>query len=152
MQANYGETEIQSLLGKVRIFDSGLGEYQLFAVNNSLHYLVKLSNGSLYITPEDFQADADRRLTPEILTTIARRFRESGKEPAWEDPVVKPSSVPASITEKRPFRTWVTLAVIILFLIIGGIAIAELLNSREDVNYYHQPSDTFGGIISEEQV
>ena len=144
MRAHYGETEIETLLGKVRIFDSNLGKFELFAINGSFDYVVKLSNGTLYMTVEDFQADANRRLTPEILTTIAGRFREKDSEAAkaYFTPIPEKKEPQK---EKSGVRSWITLAIIILFLVIGGIAIAELLNNRNTNDYYQIQGSPMAG-------
>ena len=56
MEALFTEVEIRSLLNKVKVFNNEIGEYQLFAINHSFDYVIKLTNGSIFVTVEELEA------------------------------------------------------------------------------------------------
>jgi hypothetical protein len=86
--------EIKSLLQKVRIFNNGIGTYQLFLIDENSNYVVKLSNGKISITIEELQDNKSESLTPEKLTAIANRFVPSNHEVKHqtEENAIKPVS------------------------------------------------------------
>lgn len=67
--------DILSLLDKVRIFETALGEFGHFEVSSAGVYEIHLSNGTLFFLPEELEAQVSNALTPEMLHTIATRFR-----------------------------------------------------------------------------
>ncbi len=74
MQANYGETEIKSLLSKVKIFNKEIGAYQAFAITEDFDYVVKLSNGNLQLKIEELKDNEIEAITPAQLIVISNRF------------------------------------------------------------------------------
>lgn len=74
MQANYSEKEIIALLQKVQIFNRSIGTYEMFAINNSFEYVVKLSNGTIYFKVSELQEDENGTILPETLDKISDRF------------------------------------------------------------------------------
>lgn len=74
---NYHQDQLLSLLDKVRIFETSLGEFSHFAVNEAGEYELHLSNGTLFFLPEELDAQISNTLTPEMLHTIATRFKRT---------------------------------------------------------------------------
>lgn len=74
MQANYSEKEIITLLQKVQIFNRSIGSYEMFAINNSFDYVIKLSNGTIYFKVSELKEDENGTISPETLDQISRRF------------------------------------------------------------------------------
>jgi hypothetical protein len=86
---NYHQGHIISLLDKVRIFETSLGEFGHTFVNAAGEYEIHLSNGTLFFLPQELEAQVSNTLTPEMLHAIAIRFKRtthtrmhvSGSEP-----------------------------------------------------------------------
>lgn len=99
MEAKYGETEIKNLLNKVRIFNKDLGDYQMFAITGDFDYAVKLTNGKITISIEELHDDVNNSITPDQLSAIAKRFKNSssGAEKIVHETI---SSIPNP--EKKP--------------------------------------------------
>lgn len=74
MQATFNESDIQSLLTKVKIFNHQIGTYELYTINDAFQYVLKLSNGTIFFTLEELEANANEALNLEMLTAITRRF------------------------------------------------------------------------------
>jgi hypothetical protein len=88
MKATFNEEDIQSLLTKVKIFNHQIGTYQLFTINDSFNYVLKLTNGTIFFTIEELEANASETLNLEMLTAITRRFKPKTVPPiveAYED-------------------------------------------------------------------
>jgi hypothetical protein len=132
MQAHYSENEIKSLLQKVRIFNKGIGTYEMFAITENFDYVVKLSNGRILLKPEDLQDDERDVLTPERLIVIAGRF-VSVYTQASDDKQnnTAGSQSPPVFNEKPPKKKRKTGLIILLIifavaiLIIGGLFVAD---------------------------
>lgn len=69
----YGQTEIEIVLAKVRNIKKDLGAYKEHYFTDYGDYMVQLSNGSIRIYPEEIQHGKD--IFPERLRDIAFRFR-----------------------------------------------------------------------------
>lgn len=128
MQARYGETEINALLQKVRIFNKAIGSYQLFAITESFDYAVKLSNGRILIKIEELQDDERDALTPDRLSAIARRFTSSNSPSASEEapPLPKIENHTASSSGSSNIGRIITITAAVVLVVVGG---AALLNS-----------------------
>jgi hypothetical protein len=74
MQANYSEKEIITLLQKVQIFNRSIGSHEMFAINSSFDYVVKLSNGTIYFKVSELKDDENGTISPETLNQISLRF------------------------------------------------------------------------------
>jgi|GEM_PF-5284286 len=74
MQATFGEKEITALLHKVQIFNRAIGGYEMFAINSSFDYVVKLSNGTIYFKVSELKEDENGTISPDSLLEIAYRF------------------------------------------------------------------------------
>lgn len=77
MEVNFTEKDIKDLLIKVKIFNQSIGEYQLYASNESFNYFVKLTNGSIIFSIDDLIANQNQSLTPDILQKIAGKYTPS---------------------------------------------------------------------------
>ncbi|ASS50175.1 MAG: hypothetical protein A3D31_11440 [Candidatus Fluviicola riflensis] len=80
MQANYSEKEIISLLQKVQIFNRSIGSYEMFAINNSFDYVIKLSNGTIYFKVSELKDDENGTISPETLNQISQRFSNGSNQ------------------------------------------------------------------------
>jgi hypothetical protein len=134
MQINYGEHEIQSLLQKVRIFNKEIGSYQLFAITENFDYAVKLSNGKILIKIEELQDEERSGLAPDQLTIIAKRFVSitgdtdtPQKTTSSQVPPMK--SLPTTDTLSKKSKTGKTIAVVVIFVVVGFLLINSLNNS-----------------------
>lgn len=142
MHTNYNEQQLQALLSKVRIFNTHIGEYQHHTRTATSEYVIHLSNGTLSFTDEEVEADQQRTLTPEILTTISDRFsRLNTAEPHEISDFFTYEPVPDN-SEKSGLRAWIILVFIVFLIIIGGILIAQFLNRNIAANYGSLPTDS----------
>src|SRR3990167_8158333 len=80
MQANYSEKEIISLLQKVQIFNRSIGSYEMFEINNSFDYVIKLSNGTIYFKVSELKDDENGTISPETLNQISQRFSNGSNQ------------------------------------------------------------------------
>lgn len=69
----YGQPEIEALLAKVRTVKKDLGTYTEHTLTDYGDYLIKLSNGSIRVYPEELAYRND--IFPERIRDIAFRFR-----------------------------------------------------------------------------
>ncbi len=152
MQVNYGEHEIKSVLQKVKIFNNGIGTYQLFVIDGNFDYAVKLSNGKITIKMEDIQDDEREALTPERLTAIANGFVSSNPETKTQaqEPVSKPvntNQAPVQSEKKKgKVLMWILISIgALALLIVGGVFIKNQNNSYSPPsNYNGSPSVNSG--------
>lgn len=71
---NYGQSEINTVLSKVRTYNWEIGYYDTHVLTGDIKYSVKLSNGRIYLDVEELQ---DRNfLTEACLKDIASRFQK----------------------------------------------------------------------------
>jgi hypothetical protein len=132
MQANYGETEIKSILQKVRIFRKEIGPYQAFAITEKFDYIVKLTNGSMLLKFEDLQNDERDLLTPNRLAAIAESFvlaeelQKTEKKAAASDHLKSDRST--TLQKDEWFKKPVVIVVIILVVILGAVSILPKIN------------------------
>jgi len=70
----YGQPEIEVLLSKIRIVKKDLGTYTEHVLTDYGDYMVRLTNGSIRLYPEEIAYRND--IFPERLRDIAFRFRE----------------------------------------------------------------------------
>ncbi|ASS48353.1 MAG: hypothetical protein A3D31_08685 [Candidatus Fluviicola riflensis] len=127
MQATFNESDIQSLLTKVKIFNHQIGTYELYTINDAFHYVVKLSNGTIFFTIEELQANAIETLNLEMLTAITRRFTPvtSSGDSIKEESVISTVKQPANNPVKQRSSAKTLLYVIALILL--GLAIGVLV-------------------------
>src|SRR3989338_2285426 len=119
MQATFNESDIQSLLTKVKIFNHQIGTYELYTINDAFHYVVKLSNGTIFFSIEELQANAIETLYLEMLTAITRRFTpvtSSGDS-------IKEESVISTVKQRSSAKT----LLYVIALILLGLAIGVLV-------------------------
>ena len=131
MQVNYGENEIKTLLQKVRIFNNDIGAYQVFAITEHFDYTVKLSNGKILIKLEDLQDDEHNAMTPERLTTIAKRYIPLNSQATIQNQVNHGQQESKKQSEKKKSgfnKTFLIIAIAIIVIIVG-FAIFQKLNS-----------------------
>lgn len=102
MKATFNEEDIQSLLTKVKIFNHQIGTYQLFTINDSFNYVLKLTNGTIFFTIEELEANASETLNLEMLTAITRRFKPKTTQPIVED---YEDEAPVEESKKQPIVT-----------------------------------------------
>lgn len=126
MQATFNESDIQSLLTKVKIFNHQIGTYELYTINDAFHYVVKLSNGTIFFTTEELEANASESLNLEMLTSITRRFTptSSPDESTKADSMILPANTVTENQNAKPSSAKNTLYAILLALI--GLAIGVL--------------------------
>ena len=141
MKATFNEDDILSLLTKVKIFNHQIGTYQLFTINDSFNYVLKLTNGTIFFTIEELEANASETLNLEMLTAITRRFtpkvseqektiRNEGEIPVTEVKQTIPNQSTAMISSYR-----IVIRVLILALI--GLAIGVLVFYLIQLNSSH---------------
>lgn len=141
MKATFNEDDILSLLTKVKIFNHQIGTYQLFTINDSFNYVLKLTNGTIFFTIEELEANASETLNLEMLTAITRRFtpkvseqektiRNEGEIPVTEVKQTIPNQSTAKISSYR-----IVIRVLILALI--GLAIGVLVFYLIQLNSSH---------------
>lgn len=70
----YGQPEIEALLSKIRVVKKDLGTYTEHTLTDYGDYLIRLSNGSIRVYPEEISYRND--IFPERIRDIAFRFRE----------------------------------------------------------------------------
>ncbi|MBI3237481.1 MAG: hypothetical protein HYZ43_01325 [Flavobacteriia bacterium] len=143
MKATFNEDDILSLLTKVKIFNHQIGTYQLFTINDSFNYVLKLTNGTIFFTIEELEANASETLNLEMLTAITRRFapKESDQEKMnridQEIPltgVKKP--VPNQPTTKiSTYRILIRVLILVLIGLAIGVLVFYLiqLNSKSPI-------------------
>lgn len=130
MQATFKESDIQSLLTKVKIFNHQIGSYERFTINDAFQYVVKLSNGTIFFTLEELDANATETLNLEMLTSITRRFTptvtaENAQHPVKESPVAsKMNTGTAHSIAKESSGKGI---VLVIALILVGLAIGALV-------------------------
>ena len=71
--AEYGQTEIEVVLSKVRSVKKDLGSYKEHVFTDYGDYMVQLTNGSIRIYPEELEHGS--RIFPERVRDISFRFR-----------------------------------------------------------------------------
>lgn len=123
MEANYGENEIRTLLGKVKIYNKEIGAYQLHAITSDFDYAVKLSNGKIIVKLEELQDDEKDALTPERLKEIGNRFVSSNpsKHQNQSTQTIQ-QPIPNTAAPKTKSKTGVIIiSIIIGLLLIGGV-------------------------------
>jgi hypothetical protein len=122
-EANYGQNEIRSILGKVKIYNKEIGIFQVFAVTENFDYAVKLSNGKILIKIEELQDDERDALTPERLKEIASRFVSSNstkEQNQSTETIQQPTS--NTTTPKPKSKTGIiVVSIIIGLLLISGV-------------------------------
>jgi hypothetical protein len=146
MKATFNEDDILSLLTKVKIFNHQIGTYQLFTINDSFNYVLKLTNGTIFFTIEELEANASETLNLEMLTAITRRFtpKESDQEKAIrnveEIPVTVVNKTVPNLSTSKTSSYRIIIRILILALI--GLAIGVLVfyliqlnSSRSNHNY-----------------
>ena len=143
MKATLNEDDILSLLTKVKIFNHQIGTYQLFTINDSFNYVLKLTNGTIFFTIEELEANASETLNLEMLTAITRRFtpKENNQEKAIRNvediPVTKANKTSQNQSTTKASTYRIVIRVLILALI--GLAIGVLvfyiiqLNSKSPI-------------------
>lgn len=143
MKATFNEDDILSLLTKVKIFNHQIGTYQLFTINDSFNYVLKLTNGTIFFTIEELEANASETLNLEMLTAITRRFtpKENNQEKAIRNvedmPVTKVNKTAQNQSTTKDSTYRIVIRVLILALI--GLAIGVLvfyiiqLNSKSPI-------------------
>lgn len=138
MQASYNEQNINALLQKLRIFNKAIGSYELFAINETFQYVVKLSNGRILLSLEDLQNDEKDSLTPERLAQIANSFKPTTAkaEPTYIEPH-EPTVV------KRSNRNMYLIAGIFLALVIISVIIYMSQNNTSFDDYSISPAATY---------
>lgn len=146
MQATFNESDIQSLLNKVKIFNHQIGTYELYTINDAFHYVVKLSNGTIFFTLEELQANTNETLNLEMLTSITRRFTPlvDIKNQLNEEALIPPMSNKPQ-PKKQPSTAKTTMYVFALIAIgLGiGVLVFFLINSySSSTNPYSNP-DTY---------
>lgn len=126
MQATFNESDIQSLLTKVKIFNHQIGSYELYAINDAFQYVLKLSNGTIFFTLEELEANASETLNLEMLTAITRRFTPiiSHDQPAKDEPMSRSSNTATENLNAKPPSAKTALYAVLLALI--GLAIGVL--------------------------
>jgi hypothetical protein len=70
----YGQAEIEAVLNKVRTIKKDIGSYQQHDFTDYGDYMVRLTNGSIRIYPEEIQFSSE--LFHERLKDISFRFRD----------------------------------------------------------------------------
>ena len=136
MQATYGESEIKSLLQKVRIFNKNIGSFEIFAITDNFDYAVKLTNGKILFKIEELQDDERDALTPESLSSIANRFVSTIKQADNTDQKItqiSQSSTPpprhvASVSKKNNSGKTFLIIAIVLLCIFGSITLFYNMN------------------------
>lgn len=130
MQTNYSAQQLQSLLSKVRIFNSQIGEYQHHTHTTAYEYVIRLDNGTIFLSVDELEADHNRTLTPEILTAISERFQPSQVSIYFREPEASFTLQPGTLLEDRKNRvqSWIILVIIVLAIIAAGVLISRLLN------------------------
>jgi hypothetical protein len=73
----YGQADIEVVLNKVRAVKKDLGTYQKHVFTEYGDYMVRLTNGSIRIYPEELEHGSE--LFHERLKDISFRFRDSVK-------------------------------------------------------------------------
>lgn len=76
----FSEHDIKNLLGKVKIFEPDLGEYQSHSVTEQFYYAVNLSNGTIQFSADELIANHQQSISKEQLTRIASGFRRTGPQ------------------------------------------------------------------------
>lgn len=77
MEIHFSEYDVRDLLSKVTVFEPTIGSYQFFTVNEQFRYVVKLSNGTIYFTPEELIANREQGISKEQLILAASRFSKT---------------------------------------------------------------------------
>ena len=132
MEALFTEVEIRSLLNKVKVFNNEIGEYQLFAINHSFDYVIKLTNGSIFVTVEELEANTNDRLSSETLKNIAERFISKGE---------------SSTSNKKTLIHWsakkVQLSFLIIFLMfLSGFLVYKFYPQKQNETHPAEPTET----------
>lgn len=70
----YGQPEIEALLTKIRGVKKDIGTYTEHTLTDYGDYMVRLSNGSIRVYPEEIAYRND--IFPERIRDISFRFRE----------------------------------------------------------------------------
>lgn len=126
MEVRFGEKEITALLQKIRTFDPAIGSYELYTVNHSFEYVVKVSNGSISFKVDELMRQQQGDLSEKELSGIAGRFIPEGLLAAGPSPVVSRSGM----------RSGIVLMVIVVALVTGGIVIAVVRNNNNSKRVY----------------
>ncbi|MES2554525.1 MAG: hypothetical protein V4604_00160 [Bacteroidota bacterium] len=127
MQATFNESDIQSLLTKVKIFNHQIGTYELYTINDTFHYILKLSNGTIFFTLEELEANARETLNLEMLTAITRRFTPTTESEDYlkEEAVIPIANHPAKNQNSK--KSSVKTMLYVVALITLGLAIGVLV-------------------------
>ncbi len=70
----YGQPEIEVLLTKIRVIKKDMGTYTEHTLTDYGDYMIRLTNGSIRIYPEELAYRND--IFPERIRDISFRFRE----------------------------------------------------------------------------
>jgi hypothetical protein len=70
----YGQPEIEALLSKIRVVKKDIGSYTEHMLTDYGDYMIRLTNGSIRIYPEELAYSKD--IFPERIRDISFRFRE----------------------------------------------------------------------------
>lgn len=73
------EENIRSLINKVKIFNHHVGDYQLHRYTDPFHCFIQLTNGTIFFTVNELQANKNQQLDLEMMVTITGRFEPSMK-------------------------------------------------------------------------
>ncbi len=129
MHTNYSEQHLQSLLSKVRVFNSHIGDYQHHTFTTASEFVIRLTNGTIYLSTDELEADQKRTLTPELLTAISERFQPSHASAYFRDEETQAMAQSAILERhsKSDLRSWIILFIIVLVIIITGVLISKVL-------------------------
>ncbi|WP_430403431.1 hypothetical protein [Fluviicola sp.] len=79
MELKFSELDIKDLLGKVKIFEPNLGDYQFFTITEQFYYLIKLSNGTIHFKLDELIANKEDRISRHEYELIAKRFSKDSE-------------------------------------------------------------------------
>ncbi len=145
MKANYGEKEIQALLVKVRIFNTKIGTYEVFAITDSFDYVVKVSNGKILLKIEELQDDEKEALSREKLEAIAARFVSSDAQTTDSKQQIvnennKQEYVPKKISKASVVILILLIIIIVAFAVFNIVKIINNNNSSSSDSRYDKES------------
>lgn len=121
MQVNFGETEIKSVLSKLKIFNKEIGDYEMFTINEDFNYIVKLNNGIITLKVEELSDDIANNLNHEAYHLISLRFKSKESEKNTTTEIKKEPSNKQTVSQEVLKKTNYRPYIIISILLIGGL-------------------------------
>lgn len=133
----YGPSEIEALIIKLKEVNQKIGSVQTFTITSEFKYFVKLTNGTILIEFEELESVDHQTISSDTLALIAKRFKESKVEvpPKEQHQTPLPISEASNPKPKNPIKTILTLTVVVLVVLLAFWFINGRLESSDRTLY-----------------